>query len=72
MKSYNHTQASQSVQWDITHNLNAYPLVDVRIGYGRNPVNFFGVLPQKIEYLDSNTLRVIFSTAYAGEARLIG
>lgn len=72
MKIYNHKQTSQSAQWDITHNLNTHPLVDVRIGYGRNPVEFFAVLPQKIEYLDSNTLRVIFSAAYAGEARLIG
>lgn len=67
--SYTHVQTVPSLAWTITHNLACAPVCDVIETIG-------GVvrktLPDSVRYLDENSILVEFTTATAGQARLIG
>lgn len=61
--AYIHTQATPALVWTITHNLNKYPAVTV-VDSGNSEV--IG----EIQYTNTNTLTVTFSSAFSGKAYL--
>jgi hypothetical protein len=63
LETYTHNQASASAVWEITHNLGRFPSVSV-VDSGGTEV--FG----EVQYLSSNTLRVVFTAGFAGKAYL--
>ena len=62
-KHYVFTQGTPSDIWEIPHNLNKYPSVDVVDSAGTHVVG-------DIEYIDVNNLTVTFSGGFAGKAYL--
>lgn len=67
---YNHTQGSASATWDISHGIlaNTYAC-DVMIYSGGQLKK---VLPVSVKDLGGSVLRVTFSEAQTGKARIIG
>lgn len=61
--NYTHTQNSAATQWDVAHNLGKFPSVTVVDSGGSHVVG-------EILYLTINTLRLLFSAAFAGKAYL--
>ena len=69
MNVYNHTQTEPSNVWTVLHGLNSYPATEVRVVKdGRVST----ILPQAVEYVDSNTLTIRFSSPQAGSVRAAG
>ena len=60
-KSYVHNQNSASNEWTVTHNLRKYPTIHVQDSAGTNVIG-------DIEYIDANTLKIYFSSAFSGKA----
>jgi hypothetical protein len=60
---YHHQQASPSAEWTITHNLGKFPSVMVVDSAGT-------VVDGAVEYLDGNSLKVYFASAFGGDAYL--
>lgn len=58
-----YTQSTASSIWVIVHNMNKYPSVSI-IDSANNQV--YG----DIEYIDQNSLKIIFSAAFSGKAAL--
>ena len=65
--SHNHEQTVPAVTWTITHGLNCYPTVSVKVMH-EGAVT--AILPKNISYPDKKTVLVEFSSARIGEARL--
>lgn len=61
--TYIHTQLTASSEWTIQHNLGKFPSVTVVDSAG-------SVVLGETEYLDRNTVRLTFSSAFAGHAYL--
>lgn len=61
--TYEHTQASSSSTWTITHNLDKYPSVTV-------VDNDDDVVYGDTNYQDRNTVIITFGAAFAGKAFL--
>lgn len=61
-------QTNPAILWEIKHDLNTKPLVQVLVNINNALV---AILPQDILYLDNMTVHVVFSIAYSGEARLV-
>lgn len=62
-KTYTYKQNVPSSIWQITHNLDKYPSVTIVDSAG-------SVVVGDIEYISTSTLRVTFSSAFAGTAYL--
>lgn len=62
-KTYIHTQMVASDVWEINHNLNKFPSIDVIDSGGTMVVG-------ECEYIDSNNVRVVFIGAFSGKAYL--
>lgn len=60
---YHHQQVSPSAEWTITHNLGKFPSVMVVDSAGT-------VVEGAVEYLDGNSLKVYFASAFGGDAYL--
>jgi len=58
-----HQQLAPATEWTIAHNLGKYPAVTVVDSAGNWLIG-------DTQYLDANTLKVIFSAAFAGVAYL--
>lgn len=69
MQTYVHNQASASAIWTIDHNLE---LTSLMIETFLDDENATPILPLKITKTTPNQIVVIFSTARAGSARLLG
>jgi hypothetical protein len=63
-----HVQEEASDAWLIRHSQHGYPLIDVFIEY-EDAVQ--KIIPQEIEYVDDNTVRVRFSSPRTGYATVI-
>ena len=61
--SYQFVQGPASVDWLITHNLGKFPSVTVVDSSGEE-------VEGEVKYLNNNSLRVIFSAAFTGNAYL--
>lgn len=61
--SYIHHQIVPSSTWTITHNLGKYPSVTV-VDSSNN------VVVGDIQYIDQNTVKIMFTTEFAGKAYL--
>ena len=60
-KHYHHLQTSPSKSWLVVHNLGKYPSVTV-VDSAKS------VVMGGIEYIDTNTAVLTFSSAFSGEA----
>lgn len=69
MQTYVHTQAVASAIWTINHNLD---LTSLMIETFLGDSNASPILPLKITKTTANQVVVIFSTARAGSARVLG
>ena len=61
--SYRHIQAISLSTWDITHNLGWYPNITVVDSAG-------SIVEGEISYTNENSLSLIFSSAFSGNAYL--
>lgn len=66
--SYQHIQSNPAMVWNITHNLNNYPIVDVMVD--ENGV-LTKIIPKNIFVINLNTCQIEFSSARTGQARLV-
>lgn len=64
--SHNHSQNTPAQVWNINHNMGCKPTVSVQILFGGKQL---AVLPNEIEYLDDNNVRISFTQPYQGSAR---
>lgn len=62
-KNYTFNQMSALATWTITHNLSKYPSVTIVDSSGN-------VVVGEVYYIDSDSVRVVFSGAFAGKAYL--
>ena len=62
-KTYVYTQSTAADTWRIPHNLNKYPSVTVK---DENSDIVIG----EIDYVDTNTVKIVFSTSISGTAYL--
>lgn len=70
MLTYNHIQTVPSAIWTINHNLDLSSLmIEVLIDQSGKLTQ---TIPSKITKTSSNQIVIVFSTARAGRARLIG
>lgn len=60
-KNYRHVQGTPSAMWVVSHGLGKFPAVTVVDSAGT-------VAEGEVEYVDSNTVNLYFSAAFAGEA----
>ena len=60
---YTHNQGSPSSVWNVTHNLNKYPSVEV---VDTADTIVFG----QVDYIDTNSLTLTFNAAFSGRAFL--
>lgn len=65
---YNHTQATPSDTWTITHNLKDYPLVDVYIDFDGGTQK---IIPLEVIYVDTNSCTITFSNPQTGFASVV-
>lgn len=66
--SYTHEQASAATEWNITHNLGTTaPSYHVYID---NSGESTQIIPNKAEVVDANTLKLTFTSAFSGTARV--
>ena len=68
MKILNHIQVTPAVAWTITHNFGQKVIADTCVSVNGVVTK---ILPKKITHVDDNTLRIEFSIARSGSARLI-
>lgn len=61
--NYQHTQGPASATWLINHGLGKFPSITVIDSAGEQ-------VEGEVVYLDSNSLQIIFSAAFAGKAFL--
>lgn len=69
MQTYIHTQTTASAVWTIDHNLD---LTSLMIETFLGDSNASTILPLKVTKTTPNQVVVIFSTARAGTARILG
>jgi hypothetical protein len=67
-RAYEHIQADASDTWVIVHNLQLYPVVDIFIDYNGELQK---IIPMSVEYTDTNTCTVTFSSPYTGLATVV-
>lgn len=60
---YVHSQNTPSTQWNITHNLNFFPNVTVLDNANR-------IIEADIQYLNTNSVRIVMNVALSGVAYL--
>lgn len=64
--TYTHTQTVAAAEWDIKHGLGTTaPVVSVWFDEGSNAV---AVIPQEIQIVDVNNIKIKFSSAKTGSA----
>jgi 3-oxoacyl-ACP reductase-like protein len=63
--AHQHIQDTAAATWVIVHNLGIYPAIDVFVDYDGETQK---IIPDSVEYTDSNTCTVTFSSAYTGIA----
>ena len=69
VQSYTHTQAVEGTLWTIIHSLNtSAPIVSVNVD---NEGTLEKIIPKDIRVTDANTVEVEFTSAWAGNARII-
>ena len=61
---YTHTQSLAALIWTVNHNLNFQPITEVHSVGGQK-------LLAEVNYLNLNTLQVVFNVPQAGTARMV-
>jgi hypothetical protein len=67
--TYQHTQSSPASVWQVNHNLNNYPIVDVMISYTTGEL--VKIIPMDIRIIDMNNCEIHFSQPQKGQARMV-
>lgn len=62
---YQHTQATPSATWVITHNLGMYPVVDIFVLFENE---YHKIMPAGVTYDSGNQCTITFSTPRQGYA----
>lgn len=65
---HRHTQSEAATDWLIQHNQGSYPIVDV---YVPSDGSVQKVLPESIQYIDPNTVKVTFTIPTMGFATVV-
>lgn len=68
MVTVKHLQETPSLEWLIAHGQHGYPLVDAYISY-EDVVQ--KIIPKEVQYVDENTVRLVFNSPRAGFATVI-
>ena len=68
-KVHVHNQSVASTVWSITHNLGCKPVVEVTLDTNNGRVKAF---PSKVIHETDNQMKIEFSVARTGVARLVG
>lgn len=70
---FNFTQTLVSQTWDIQHNLDTYPVITVYVNNPTtdNPYNVEQKVPETIEIISSNEIKISFMRPYSGVAQLV-
>lgn len=70
---FNFTQTLVAQTWDIVHNLGTYPvfIVYVNSPTSTNPYNTVQIIPENIEIISPNEIKLTFTRPYSGTAQLI-
>lgn len=74
---HRHHQEVISTSWVITHNFGGsgsqgVPIVDVMVLDPDDGVTLKKIMPQSVTIIDANTVAVVFSSAFAGYAVVVG
>ena len=70
---YNHTQSAGATTWTVNHQLGTLNVaVDSILSYGGSPAVIEKVMPLEIIVVDTNTVKILFSAAQTGYARVVG
>ena len=71
--AYNHTQSSPSTTWTVSHQLGTLDVAaDAILAYGGSPATVEKIMPLEIVVVDTNTVKILFSSAQTGYVRIVG
>lgn len=66
------TQQTESSEWTINHKRGCKPSVSVQVWTDRTGrLLLEAIIPFDIQHVDNNTVKIIFTRPYKGEARLV-
>jgi hypothetical protein len=65
--TYTHEQLVPATEWTVVHDLNRHVVSDVFFEVGGNLEK---VLPASVEYVDANTIKIIFTAAQIGKVKV--
>lgn len=66
--SYDHQQTAPSMTWTIVHGLGDYPIVDA---FTMSDGVLQRILPANVQYIDKDTVVLLFSTSRSGFATVV-
>ena len=66
--SVRHVQEEPAATWTIAHGQNGYPVVDA---YTAENGTVQKILPMGVEYVDEDTVRILFSSPRTGFATVV-
>lgn len=66
-ETYQHTQSTPATEWIVQHDLDRYVVQDTFFDIGGN---LSKVLPASVEYIDSNSIKIVFSEAQTGTVKV--
>jgi len=71
---YNHTQAIERDEWNITHNLGSFPIVSVYVNRPTqdDPDHMEEVTPTDVQIVSEDVVILQFERPYSGIAQLVG
>lgn len=67
--TYTHVQSTPAAEWVVVHDLNRYVVSDVFFDVNLNGI-LEKVLPASVEYVDANTIKIIFTEAQIGKVKV--
>jgi hypothetical protein len=68
-KEFDFIQSTPATVWTIEYPFMTVPAIDVYIDLAGT---LFKVIPDDIKMITNNKIKIFFTTAYSGKARLIG
>jgi hypothetical protein len=68
-KEFDFVQSTPATEWTIEYPFLSVPAIDVFVDQGGT---LFKVIPDNIQMITNNKIKIFFTTAYSGKARLIG
>lgn len=66
--TYQHVQSTPASVWQVNHNLNNYPIIDVMV---LENGTLQKIIPKDIVIIDMNNCEIRFSSNRTGQARMV-